>query len=114
LRSFSQKVILIAGGYDKKIPFDDLGPVIANHVKALCLTGDTAQKIRTAVETAPNYQPGAPTISHYDDFRTAVLAACGMAQPGDIVILSPACASFDKFKNFMERGNAFKQIISAL
>ncbi|MEG1073410.1 MAG: UDP-N-acetylmuramoyl-L-alanine--D-glutamate ligase, partial [Oscillospiraceae bacterium] len=71
LRSFSQKVILIAGGYDKKIPFDDLGSVIADHVKALCLTGDTAQKIRTAVETAPNYQPGAPTISDYDDFRTA-------------------------------------------
>lgn len=114
LLSFSQKVILIAGGYDKKIPFDDLGPVIADHVKALCLTGDTAQKIRTAVENAPNYQFGAPTISDYADFRTAVLAACGMAQPGDIVMLSPACASFDKFKNFMERGNAFKKIIYEL
>ncbi|MEG2455741.1 MAG: UDP-N-acetylmuramoyl-L-alanine--D-glutamate ligase [Oscillospiraceae bacterium] len=114
LRSFTQKVILIAGGYDKKIPFDDLGPVIADHVKALCLTGDTAAKIRVAVENAPNYQTGSPELFQFNEFREAVLAAHRMAQPGDIVILSPACASFDKFKNFMERGNAFKEIIHQL
>ncbi|MEG2421070.1 MAG: UDP-N-acetylmuramoyl-L-alanine--D-glutamate ligase [Oscillospiraceae bacterium] len=114
LRSFTQKVILIAGGYDKKIPFDDLGPVIADRVKALCLTGDTAAKIRAAVENAPNYQTGSPELFQFNEFREAVLAAHRMAQPGDIVILSPACASFDKFKNFMERGNAFKEIIHQL
>ncbi len=114
LRSFREKVILIAGGYDKHIPFDDLGPEITAHVKALVLTGDTASKIRAAVEAAPDYSPGNPPIEEYADFTQAVLAAHAMARPGDVVLLSPACASFDRFKNFMERGAAFKKIIYEL
>lgn len=114
LRSFPQKVILIAGGYDKHIPFDVLGPEITAHVKALFLTGDTADKIRTAVEQAPDYHPEQLPITVIDDFEQAVLAAHHAAKPGDVVILSPACASFDKFKNFMERGAAFKKIIYGL
>ena len=114
LRSFHQKVILIAGGYDKHIPFDVLGPEVTAHVKELFLTGDTAQKIRAAVEAAPDYSPEALPITVIDDFTQAVLAAHRAAKPGDVVILSPACASFDKFKNFMERGAAFKKIIYEL
>ena len=114
LRSFPEKVILIAGGYDKHIPFDVLGPEIVEHVKALVLTGATASKIRTAVEKSPGYQPGRPVIVEYDAFDAAVLAAHHMAQPGDVVLLSPACASFDRFKNFMERGAAFKKLIYQL
>ena len=114
LRSFKEKVILIAGGYDKHIPFDVLGPEITAHVKELFLTGHTAQKIKEAVEATPDYLPAALPIHVIDDFEQAVLAAHQAAQPGDVVILSPACASFDKFKNFMERGAAFKKIIYEL
>ena len=114
LRSFQQKVILIAGGYDKHIPFDVLGPEVIEHVKELFLTGDTSAKIRAAVERAPGYDPAQLPITVIDDFEEAVLAAHRAAKPGDVVILSPACASFDKFKNFMERGAAFKKIIYGL
>ena len=114
LRSFSQKLILIAGGYDKKIPFDVLGPEIVEHVKLLVLTGATSSKIRESVEKAPGYTAGKPEIIEIDDFETAVRTASAKAGSGDIVILSPACASFDKFKNFAERGNTFKKIISSL
>ena len=114
LRSFKEKVILIAGGYDKKIPFDVLGTEIIEHVKVLVLTGTTAPKIRAAVEAVLDYAGTNPEILEFDDFRQAVLAAHNAAQPGDVVILSPACASFDKFKNFMLRGEAFKKIINEL
>ena len=114
LRSFREKVILIAGGYDKKIPFDELGVEITIHVKVLVLTGHTAPKIRAAVENAPGYRGDDPEILEFEDFKEAVLAAHHVAQPGDVVILSPACASFDKFKNFMLRGEAFKKIIYEL
>ena len=114
MHSFHQKVILIAGGYDKHIPFDVLGPEVVEHVKELFLTGDTSSKIRTAVEGAPGYDPAQLPITVIVDFEEAVLAAHRAAKPGDVVILSPACASFDKFKNFMERGAAFKKIIYGL
>lgn len=114
LKCFPEKVILIAGGYDKHIPFDDLGPAITEHVKQLILTGNTAPKIRKAVEAAPDFSEGSPVIEEYEDFRDAVLAAHRAAKSGDVVILSPACASFDKFRNFMERGNTFKRIVQEL
>ncbi len=114
LKCFPEKVILIAGGYDKHIPFDDLGPAIVQHVKRLILTGDTSSKIRAAVENAPGYGQGTPVIEEYHDFRDAVIAAHRAAETGDVVLLSPACASFDKFRNFMERGDTFKKIIREL
>ena len=95
LRCFPEKVILIAGGYDKHIPFDTLGPEIVAHVKKLFLTGATAEKIRAAVEAAPNYAPGRPEIAQIDDFQDAVMAAHWAAEPGDVVLLSPAGAAFD-------------------
>ena len=113
LRSFKEKVILIAGGYDKHIPFDVLGPEVVAHVKHLILTGATADKISAAVRGCPEYH-GQPPITKYDGFTEAVLAAHSMAKPGDVVILSPACASFDQFKNFAQRGEAFKKIIYEL
>lgn len=113
LRSFAEKVILIAGGYDKHIPFDVLGPEVVAHVKHLILTGATADKISAAVRGCPEYH-GQPPITKYDGFTEAVLAAHSMAKPGDVVILSPACASFDQFKNFAQRGEAFKKIIYEL
>ena len=112
LRSFREKVILIAGGYDKHIPFDVLGPEIVEHVKLLVLCGATADKIRAAVENAPGYQPGKPEIRDVTPFTAAVEAARDRAQPGDVVTLSPACAAFDQFKNFAERGKFFKSIVN--
>ena len=114
LRSFSQKVILIAGGYDKKIPFDVLGTEVLEHVKTLVLTGHTADKIYQAVVQTEGYQEGHPAIIRKDDFKEAVLAAHQAAEEGDVVILSPACASFDHFKNFAQRGRIFKEIVNDL
>ena len=113
LRSFTQKVILIAGGKDKGVPFDPLGAEIIEHVKKLVLTGLTADKIRAAVENAPGYS-GEPEIFTVPDFRDAVVRASELAEAGDIVILSPACTSFDRFRNFEERGNYFKEIVNGL
>ena len=112
LRSFPEQVILIAGGYDKHIPFDVLGPEIVEHVKLLVLCGPTAGKIRAAVEQAPGYRPDHPEILEVTPFQRAVEAARDRAQPGDVVTLSPACAAFDQFKNFMERGKTFKAIVN--
>ena len=111
LRSFPEKVILIAGGYDKHIPFDVLGPEVTAHVKLLVLCGATAGKIRAAVEAAPDYRPGRPEILEVTPFQAAVEAARDHAAAGDVVTLSPACAAFDQFKNFAERGRAFKEIV---
>ena len=113
LRSFKEKVILIAGGYDKHIPFDVLGPEIVEHVKALVLCGATAAKIRQAVEQAPGYGPGKPEILEVMPFRKAVETARDLAKEGDVVTLSPACAAFDQFKNFAERGKVFKEIVNS-
>ena len=113
LRSFKEKVILIAGGYDKHIPFDVLGPEIVEHVKLLVLCGATAEKIRTAVEKASGYAPGTPEIIDISPFEKAVETARDRAQDGDVVTLSPACAAFDQFKNFMERGKTFKSIVNS-
>lgn len=113
LKSFDQKVILIAGGKDKGIAYDEIGPEILRHVKTLVLTGMTAGKIRAAVENAPGYD-GAPEIIEKEDFREAVLAAYGAAREGDIVLLSPASTSFDRFRSFEERGDTFKQIVREL
>lgn len=112
LRSFPEKVILIAGGYDKHIPFDVLGPEITAHVKLLILCGATADKIRAAVEQAPDYRPGCPEILDVTPFTAAVETARDHACPGDVVTLSPACAAFDQFKNFAERGKFFKSIVN--
>ena len=110
LRSFSQKVILIAGGYDKHIPYDVLGPEIAAHVKLLVCTGATGGKIAQAARASA----GCPEIMEIEDFYEAVHAAADRAECGDVVLLSPASAAFDKFKNFMVRGAEFKKTVMEL
>ena len=114
LRSFDQKVILIAGGYDKHIPYDVLGPEIVEHVKALLLTGDTAEKIKAAARAALGCREGQPAIYDCADLKDAVEQARSLANPGDVVIMSPASASFDRFKNFEERGNVFNELVNTL
>ncbi len=114
LECFENKLILIAGGKDKGVSFDDLGEVICRHVKSLYLTGLTAEKIRQSTLCAPNYKDGAPAIHVIGDFKEAVEAAAAEAKEGDIVLLSPASTSFDRFKNFEERGNTFRKIVEEL
>lgn len=114
LRSFHQKVILIAGGYDKHIPYDVLGPEIVEHVKLLICTGATGGKIKQAVLDSADFSEGQPEILEAPDFYDAVRLAVSKAQAGDVVLLSPASAAFDQFKNFMVRGNEFKRLIGEL
>ncbi len=115
LKCFNKvKPILIAGGHDKHIPFDDLGTEIVARVKSLYLTGETAERIKQAVLDTPGYNRLTLPIYVIDDFKEAVLTASASAEEGDVVILSPACSSFDKFKNFMERGDTFRKIILEL
>ena len=114
LRSFPEKVLLIAGGYDKQIPFDALGPDVLAHTKAVFLNGSTAKKIRTAIENTPGYAPGHPELVECADFTDAVRKASMAAQSGDVVLMSPACAAFDQFNNFVERGKYFKKLVMEL
>ena len=114
LQAMRTKPIVIAGGYDKHIPFDSLGDDLCTLAKAVFLTGDTAEKIRAAMEASAFYRDGAVPVRIEEDFERAVLAAAAAAGEGDIVLFSPACASFDHFKNFAERGKAFKSIVMDL
>ena len=114
LRSFPEKVILIAGGYDKHIPYDVLGPEICAHVKKLFLGGATGEKIRQAVISCPEYDPKALEITDCGSFEPAVRAAAAAAKAGDVVLMSPASAAFDQFKNFMVRGDFYKKLVKEL
>ena len=113
LKAFDQKVILIAGGYDKHIPFEPLMPYLVDRVKTLYLCGDTADKIENCLRGYAGYD-GSPEIVRVEDIADAVARARKTAQSGDIVTLSPACASFDKYPNFVARGNHFKQLVNEL
>ncbi len=114
LRCFSNKITVIAGGYDKKIPFEPLAPEVISHVKTLILMGATADKISTAVTAHPDYNPDALRILRADDLPSAVALAAEISQDGDVVSLSPACASFDSYPNFEARGRHFKELVQSL
>ncbi|MDR0918412.1 MAG: UDP-N-acetylmuramoyl-L-alanine--D-glutamate ligase [Oscillospiraceae bacterium] len=112
LNSFESKLILIAGGYDKKIPFEPMAEKINEKVKYLILFGKTAEKIENSVKNAANYSE--IIIQRVENLDEAVEKANDFAKKGDIVTLSPACAAFDMFKNFEERGNYFKFLVNKL
>ena len=113
LSLYDFKITIIAGGYDKHIPYEPLGPVINNKVKTLILLGDTAPKIEQAVRNADNYD-GTIKIINVTNMEEAVAAAVENTQSGDIVSLSPASASFGLYRNFEERGNHFRSIVNGL
>ncbi len=114
LSALSQKPIVICGGYDKHIPFDTLGDTLCQRAKGVVLTGATAQVIRAAIEASAYYAKSGLEVVYTSDFEQAVSLARQMAREGDIVILSPACASFDAFPNFAQRGNTFKRIVNSM
>ena len=111
LRAFKQKLIVICGGYDKNIPYEPLAKPLIECAEKVVLVGATAPKIKAALIESPDYN-GTPEIIEADTFEGAVKAARDTSKAGDIVILSPASASFDMFKNFEERGNYFKNIVN--
>lgn len=116
LKTFGQKVILIAGGKDKGIPYDSIGSVIAEKVKALVLVGANIDKIEKALaeEIARTGKGSEIPVYRCKEFEEAVNTAHSVAHEGDIVILSPASTSFDMFRNFEERGNKFKEIVNKI
>jgi UDP-N-acetylmuramoylalanine--D-glutamate ligase len=111
LEAFEQPKIIIAGGYDKNLPFDELGEKIAAGAKAAILLGQTANKIASAIQLFP--QAGTK-IQNVDSLSEAVQSAAHLAEPGDVVLLSPACASYDMFENFQQRGREFTKLVRAL
>ena len=114
LHALPKPPVIILGGHDKHIPFDTLGDEVCLHAKAAVVVGETAQRIASAIRASNFYDPGKLPLVEAPDFRAAVEMAYRLAQPGDIVTLSPACSSFDLFKNFEERGNTFCAIVESL
>jgi UDP-N-acetylmuramoylalanine--D-glutamate ligase len=99
---------------DKHIPYEPLAPEVIAHVKDLVLMGATGPRIEKAVCEHPDFAASGLTIQHADTMQHAVELARAAAQPGDIIILSPASASFDLYPNFEVRGREFKKIVNEL
>jgi UDP-N-acetylmuramoylalanine--D-glutamate ligase len=110
LRSFEEPIILIAGGYDKHVPFDILGREAATRAKAVILIGETAEKIGKAIPI----EGRRAQVIRASDLSDAVKRASALATPGDVVLLSPACASYGMFRNYEERGDVFRTLVQAL
>lgn len=114
LVSFKNKVILIAGGYDKHLDYTDLGKYIVDRAKALVVMGQTKEKIKVATMQALERTKTDLPILEATSLEEAIAQANSIAEAGDVVFFSPASASFDMFKNFEERGKKFKEIVKAL
>lgn len=107
LEGFSQKVVLIAGGRDKDSNFKELKPYVQERVKALVLIGEAAGKIKDALQDSAS-------VFNAESLEDAVAKARGLAVSGEVVLLSPACASFDMFRDFEDRGKQFKDIVRSM
>ncbi|MGO5091792.1 UDP-N-acetylmuramoyl-L-alanine--D-glutamate ligase [Clostridium sp. LCP25S3_F10] len=114
LNAFEKPVILIAGGYDKKIPFEPLAEGGYDKIKTLILMGNTKNKIKAAFEKVILDKKSNMKIVIVDSIEEAVKMAYNISEEGDIITLSPACASFDMYPNFEIRGNEFKNIVNGL
>ena len=106
--------IVICGGQDKHVPFDPLAAALCEMAYKVVLTGEARGQILDALYACPDYDPAKLPVTVIPDYRAAMKAACEMAEDGDTVLLSPACTSFDAFKNFEERGEVFRKIVMEL
>ena len=104
--------IVICGGQDKHIPFAPLAEALCGMASRVVLTGQARDQILSALLACPAYDSEKLPVTVIPDYREAMRAACEMAEAGDTVLLSPACTSFDAFKNFEERGEVFRQIVA--
>lgn len=109
IQAMNRKTVLIGGGYDKGVAFDEWIQAFDGKVKKLILIGQTAQMI---ADTAAKY--GFTDVEFCDDFKTAVLRCAQLAEPGEAVLLSPACASWGMFDNYEQRGDMFKEYVNEL
>ena len=114
LSCFDKPVIVLAGGADKGIPLEPLGPLFREKAKACILVGHTAERIRAAVTDSPEYDEEKLPVRIENNMEDAVASARSLAVPGDIVILSPGCTSFDLYSNFEERGERFRSAVRAM
>lgn len=114
LSLYDRKIILISGGYDKHLSYDEMGAAVPEKVKVLILFGATADKIEAATRAAALYRKGNPVIIRVNNMEEAVKAARENAVAGDIVSMSPASASFDMYKNFAEKGLHFKKLVNEM
>lgn len=112
INSFNERIVLIAGGYDKNLDYTPIGKPILDKVDSLILIGDTAPKIFDAVKQEAEKEKKNINIYMCDKFEDLVPLAKKVANPGSVVLFSPASASFDMFKNFEERGNKFKELVA--
>lgn len=109
-----ERPVIICGGQDKHVPFDTLAAELCRCTKAVVLTGEARGQILDALRNHPIYSEDKLPTYVEPDFKTAVLLASSLAEDGDTVLLSPACTSFDAFKNFAERGEFFKSIVKEI
>ena len=114
LNSYDEKIILIAGGRDKHLDYEPIAKPIIDNVRVLIVMGETADKIKNAVENELENQNKQMTIIKVKNVEEAVLEARKHAQSGEVVLFSPASTSFDMFKNFEERGKKFKEEVMKL
>ena len=114
LNSFDEKIVLIAGGYDKHLDYTPIGKPIVDHVSTLILVGATSKKIYSAVKEELKAENKMLEIYQCTTLEQTVEMAYKTARKGEIVLFSPASASFDMFKNFAERGEKFKEIVNKL
>ena len=114
LSALNTKPVIICGGSEKGVEFDTLALDLCRKTKAVVLTGASAQKILSEIEKCPEYDSARLTVKHVPDFDEAVKTAAALASKGDTVLLSPACASFDRFRDFAHRGNHFKELVNDL
>ncbi len=110
LAAFEEPVVMIVGGHDKGVSFDELGWRLAERSTAVVCVGATRAKLESAITKHVGYAPG-PPVHLGDDLAEAVEQARRLALPGDVVVLSPGCASYDMFTNYEHRGETFKQIV---
>jgi len=111
LESFPANIHLILGGKDKGSDYSVLNDLLRQRVKRVYTIGAAAAKIESQIVSTKN---GGPELIHAETLENAIRKASTIAQPGDIVLLAPACASFDQFKNYEQRGGLFKEIVRSL
>lgn len=114
LSAVDRPPVVICGGRDKHVPFAPMADMLCKTAVAVVLTGEAAGQINAAISASPYYRPETVPVVHVPEFDEAVRTAARMARPGEAVLLSPGCTSFDAFRNFEERGERFKAVVNAL
>jgi UDP-N-acetylmuramoylalanine--D-glutamate ligase len=111
LESFPANIHLILGGKDKGSDYTLLNDLLRQRVKRVYTIGAAAEKIESQIDSSKS---GGPEVVHAETLENAIRKAYAVAQPGDVVLLAPACASFDQFKNYEHRGQVFKETVRGM